>query len=276
LDSATFSTAITEVIGQGQGPGRRRSRLRRLPQIRTCPIEASGSSRHGFTSRFAICERYVDPRPRYKAPDGWPAHKSMTNISLPSPGSPRSRFPCFNGTMKMCDSLRPSRRASLCFAWQYQVLRLWFAPCGPGRKTAGLGFAIRSPFRQIAPGDDQGLPSSWGAFVCLCHVLLPRRDRTHQAIAVCRRGPRAVQAEGSPRVVLSRLHSTALALAVYASQWSLLAPTQDSLPTAGQALPGGIDYPQGSNERFQTVVILPSQASWRKDSTTRMSVEIEF
>ena len=69
----------------------------------------------------------------------------MTNISLPSPGSPRSRFPCFNGTMKMCDSLRPSRRASLCFAWQYQVLRLSFAPCGPGRTTAGLGFVIRSP-----------------------------------------------------------------------------------------------------------------------------------
>jgi len=61
------------------------------------------------------------------------------------------------------------------------------------------------------------------------------------------------------RVVLSRLNSTALALAVYASQWSLLAPTQDSLPAAGQALPGGIGYPQGSDERFQTVFLLLSQ-----------------
>jgi hypothetical protein len=145
----------------------------------------------------------------------------MTNISLPSPGSPRSRFPCFSGTMKMCDSLRPSCRASLCFAWQYQVLRLSFAPCGPERTTAGLGFVIRSPCRRIAPGDVQGLPSSWGALVCLCPVLRPRRDRTHQALMVCRRGPRAVHAEGSPRVVLSRLNSTALALAVYASQWPL-------------------------------------------------------
>jgi hypothetical protein len=51
-----------------------------------------------------------------------------------------------------------------------------------------------------------------------------------------------------------------LALAVYASQWSLLAPTQNSLPAAGQALPGGIGYPQSSYERFQTVVILLSQA----------------
>ncbi len=39
--------------------------------------------------------------------------------------------------------------------------------------------------------------------------------------------------------------------------------TQDSLPVAGQALPDGIGYPQDSNERFQThimLVILPSQA----------------
>ena len=220
-------------------------------------------------SRFVICERYVDPKPRYKALDGLPAHKSMTNISLPSTGSPRYRFPSFDSTMKMCDSLRPSHRASLCFAWQYHVLRLCFAPCGPERTTAGLGFAIRSPNRTDAHGDDQGLPSSWGALLYLCRVLRPRRVRSHQADTVCRHGPRAVQDEGSPRVVISRLNSTALTLAVYASQWPLLTPTQDSLPVAGQALPGRIGYLQGSNERFQTVVILPSQASWRKDSSRK-------
>jgi hypothetical protein len=42
-----------------------------------------------------------------------PLHGSTMSISLPSPGSPRSRFPCFMGTMEMCDFLRPSRRASL-------------------------------------------------------------------------------------------------------------------------------------------------------------------
>src|SRR5262249_52920199 len=54
-----------------------------------------------------------------------------------------------------------------------------------------------------------------------------------------------------PRVILSRLNGTALALAVYASQWPSLTPTQDSLPAACQALPGGIGYPQGSNERVE-------------------------
>jgi len=53
-----------------------------------------------------------------------------------------------------------------------------------------------------------------------------------------------------PRVKLSRLNSTALALAVHASQWPSLTPTQDSLPAAGQALPRGIGYPQGSSKRF--------------------------
>jgi len=31
--------------------------------------------------------------------------------------------------------------------------------------------------------------------------------------------------------------------------------TQDSLPVAGSALPDGLDYPQGSDERFQTHVM---------------------
>ena len=49
---------------------------------------------------------------------------------------------------------------------------------------------------------------------------------------------------------ISGLDRTASGLAVYASQWRSPATTQDSLPAAGQALPGGIRYPQGCNERF--------------------------
>jgi hypothetical protein len=50
---------------------------------------------------------------------------------------------------------------------------------------------------------------------------------------------------------ISGLNSTASTLAVYASQWLSPAPTQDSLPDAGQALPGGIGYPQGSEKGLQ-------------------------
>ena len=39
-----------EVRESQQAPGRRGARAPRLPQIRTCPIKASGSSCHSFTA----------------------------------------------------------------------------------------------------------------------------------------------------------------------------------------------------------------------------------
>jgi hypothetical protein len=65
-----------------------------------------------------------------------------------------------------------------------------------------------------------------------------------------RHGPRTHYGEGSPQTVISGLHRTALALAVYASPPALPQRTQDSLLVAGQALPDGTGYPQGFNERF--------------------------
>src|SRR5208337_2684572 len=56
--------------------------------------------------------------------------------------------------------------------------------------------------------------------------------------------------EGSPRVLISGLNHTAFDLAVYASQWKLPTTAQDSLPAAGPALPDGVGYPQGFDERF--------------------------
>ena len=73
--------------------------------------------------------------------------------------------------------------------------------------------------------------------------------------------------EGS-RNDLSRLNRTAFDLAVYASQCGLLHPTQDSLPAADPALPGGIGHPQGSNERFQALGCPPLPSfSWRNVSS---------
>jgi hypothetical protein len=51
-------------------------------------------------------------------------------------------------------------------------------------------------------------------------------------------------------MVISGLNHTAFDLAVYASQGRSPVPTQDSLPAAGPALPDGVGYPQGSDERF--------------------------
>src|ERR1700678_2912816 len=78
--------------------------------------------------------------------------------------------------------------------------------------------------------------------------------------------PATDQDEGSRQVVISGLNHRAFDLAVYASQWRSPAPTQDLLPAAGPALPDGIGYPQGFNERFHIEMILLSRASWRKDA----------
>src|SRR5262249_21957081 len=51
-------------------------------------------------------------------------------------------------------------------------------------------------------GRVQGVRGSWGALMRLCRVLGPRRDRSHQAMTVCRHGPRVREDEGSPRVRL--------------------------------------------------------------------------
>ena len=56
---------------------------------------------------------------------------------------------------------------------------------------------------------------------------------------------------------ISGLNGTGFDLTVYALQCQLPAPTQDSLPAAGPTLPDGIEYPQGSNERFQAIVLPP-------------------
>ena len=41
-------------------------------------------------------------------------------------------------------------------------------------------------------------------------------------------------------------------------------PRKTRFPAAGPALPDGIGYPQGFNERFHIEMILLSRASWRK------------
>ena len=96
-------------------------------------------------------------------------------------------------------------------------------------------------FRRLSP-----LPVPHSAPLSLSLRLAARRCRPR---TMERRGPLTT-------ISLSRLNHTAFALAVYASQLSSsrrnCTATQDSLPTVGQTLPGGIGYPQGYFARFQS------------------------
>jgi hypothetical protein len=130
----------------------------------------------------------------------------------------RGEFASFNGTMALCDSRCPSRRASLPSLGDTLRCACRFAPGGPGHPTAGLGFVVRSPRPDHAAGKQAGPPRFPDNPMSLCPVLRPRQDRAHQAIAVCRHGPRSDHNEGSHEFIqLSRLNRTASGLAVYAS-----------------------------------------------------------
>jgi hypothetical protein len=242
-----------------------------MPRPKVCSLGGTRFVPSGlYFPRFAIRGGFVNPQPRYKAPGGCPPHGSLTSISLPSPGSPRYRFPCFIGTMKMCDSQRPSHRASFPSLGDTRRRACRFAPSGPERTTAGLGFVIRSPTPDHDTWRRSGPPKVPGEPECAYALFSDPGEPDVTATRPLRQvgtAPRTAYGEGSPREVISGLHHTASALAVYASQCGFRRPTQDSLLAAGQALPDGIGYPQGSYERFSRCYShrfpLP-QASWRK------------
>lgn len=68
-------------------------------------------------------------------------------------------------------------------------------------------------------------------------------------------GPRMAKA---PAKGLSTLNSMAFGLAVYASQYGLPRPTQNSLPAAGQALPDGLSTRKVPMKGFRSVSYISS------------------
>jgi hypothetical protein len=156
-------------------PGRRRRCRRRLPQIRTCVfIRIRFVFVMASRSPFGYPWCYVDPLLRYEALDGCPTHDPMTSISLPLAGSPRDRFPSAYGTMKMCDSLRPSRRASLPSLGNTPCHACRFAPAAHDAQPQARG-SESGPQSGRYHGETlrvSHVPRE--PRLCLCRVLRPR------------------------------------------------------------------------------------------------------
>jgi len=201
-------------------------------------------------SRFAIRRCYVDPQPKDKALDGLPAYDSLTDIPLPSTGFPRYRFPCFNGTTKMCDSQCPFRRASFPSLGDTRRCACRFAPCGPERSTAGLGFIIRSPLPDEYAWRRSGPPKFLGNPGVPTPCSWTPASPTYQAITVVRHGPTRIQLRGlSTRGNFgARSHGIGTRYLRFAVR---ITPPHARLASGcWPALPDGIGYPQGSCERF--------------------------
>ena len=125
--------------------------------------------------------------------------------------------------------------------------------------------------RYLQPGFPwrrQGLPRSWGTPMCLCPALRPRQVRSHPTTRGASTRPplkskrRLLQLD-SFRGSITRLQHSLSTL----RREGRPSTTQDSLPAAGQALPDGFGYPQGSCERFRGESYISSsfpKLSWRK------------
>jgi hypothetical protein len=79
--------------------------------------------------------------------------------------------------MKLCDSLRPFRRASLSFAWRYHPVRLSsFLPLSP-TPAGGLEFSgLATPRQSLSTWRRQGLSGSWKT--CCVYALFFDPGRT--------------------------------------------------------------------------------------------------
>jgi hypothetical protein len=189
--------------------------------------------------------------PGLGVPARCPDHSSVPRPPLPSAGSSRVEFPGFHGTTKGSDPCRPVSPDS----WARPAIpsvrrdvRSPQAPTRPGRPGV-FGFGNSASRKETREGS-RSLRFLGNPGVC------PPCSRTpagpaHQARTACRRGPSARSDGGlAARNLISGLQSTASTLTVYASPARSPGPTQDSFLAAGQALPGGIGYPQGSDERF--------------------------
>jgi hypothetical protein len=184
----------------------------------------------------------------------FPSNGSLLRRPLPSTGCPRSESPGFIGTMRRSDFPTPITLRFVSFAQRLPVPRVCvrsFRPDDADRRPGAFGCG--SPLRRnLSSWGRWVLSGSWGILLRLCPVLGPRSDRSaHQAIRCAGMAP-AERTTRAPHdaIFLSRLYPRASTLAVYASRCGSLRPTQDSLPAASQALPGGIGYPQDSIERF--------------------------
>jgi hypothetical protein len=125
----------------------------------------------------------------------------------------------------------------------------------------------------IPSGDAQGLPGSQGTLLDLCRVLRPRPDRTHLADDGVPMLPPFCPRRRLPRVVLSRLNRTALALAVYASSSPLRCRRRKTrFRWLARPCRVGLVTHRVPTEGFRDHPSIPSsfpELSWRKDSSRK-------
>ena len=165
-------------------------------------------------------------------------------------GAVRQLHRYYQNAMTSC---RPSRRTSFPSLGGTSAALALFAPrrtSAPSRP--GVGHPV-SPAGNL-PRKRQDLPSSWGISIVRLHMFRDAGRTTCTRPLRCSSVALGISKAKAPTKGLSTLNSMAFGLAVYASPGSLPPPAQDSLPTAGQALPDGLSTRKIPTRGFKAVV----------------------
>ena len=218
---ARTPVSLTEPVDVDEVSQGRESHLRALPSEFRYPLLFRGHV-HGFR-----CTRHVS------------LQRSFETASPSLRGVLRSSSPASSVLWDAPTPCRPSRRTSLPSLGDTTVASL-FAPTGRDAQPGAPGSWYSGSRAGNVGGNGRVSQVPERPSCPFALFLDPGRTEARQAIAASRRGPRLCQQRWLPRAKISGLDRTALGLAVYASQWRSPATTQDSLPAAGQALPGGI------------------------------------
>lgn len=120
------------------------------------------------------------------------------------------------------------------------------------RKASGFRRPRRWPDAGFDGGDARTSHVPEEPLLCPCPALRPRQDRCTRPIQCINMAP----AQSTTKAPTTEFRGSITQL-----QHSLSTPrsmdlsmtTQDSLPAVGHSLPDGLDYPQGSNERFPSL-----------------------
>jgi hypothetical protein len=193
----------------------------------------------------------------------FPSNDSLTRRPLPSLGCPWGEFPEFVGTMRRSDVRTP-------FLPHFVFLRLAvparvpvFAPTRPGTGRRPGVLWLATPSHTLRVGDVRTSQVPGEPFCAYALFFDPGRTahiRPSRCVGMApamttTRTPTMNHAFGAPSHGLGTRYLR------------FVLRTQDTLPVVGQTLRGGIDYPQGSIERFRECLLhsvpLSQALTWR-------------
>jgi hypothetical protein len=125
------------------------------------------------------------------------SHKSRTDIPLPSPGSPRFRFPCFHGTMRMRDHSPPVPPRCVAFAWRYYKCAWLFAPIRSQAhdRRARSPYIGHSPTAESTRRDDE-FSQVPGEPCCACALFSDPGEPALPGHTAGRHGPTRIRRRG--------------------------------------------------------------------------------